>query len=148
MKLVNCGYLLFSLFLCVTANQSTTNRLPTNTKPQRYDITLITNIDRDEFDFTGIVKINLRVEENSNVITLNARQLTVNTVNLVTENGLTVKLNSVNFNPTTEILSISTQPILNKGSNYVLTIEYSGKLQTETDGFHRKSFVSANGKTR
>lgn len=45
MKLVNCGYLLISLFLCVTANQSIENHLPANHKGN--DLTL--DIDSDGF---------------------------------------------------------------------------------------------------
>lgn len=122
-------------------------RLPNNTKPINYDITLITNIDKNEFNFSGVAVISLQVLETSANITLHARQLTIKSVKLTTLSGIMIRLNPSTYDVTTEFLTIPTQNLY-KDMNYVLTIEYSGELRTDQFGFYRSSYVNSNGETK
>lgn len=122
-------------------------RLPNNTKPINYDITLITNIDKNEFNFSGVAVISLQVLETSANITLHARQLTIKSVKLTTLSGIMIRLNPSTYDATTEFLTIPTQNLY-KDMNYVLTIEYSGELRTDQFGFYRSSYVNSNGETK
>lgn len=123
-------------------------RLPNNTKPMNYDITLITSIDKNEFNFSGVAIIGLLVLETSSNITLHARQLTIKSVKLATTGGTMINLNPFTYNRTTEFLIISTQNQLLKDSNYILIIEYMGELRNDQFGFYRSSYVNSKGETK
>lgn len=123
-------------------------RLPNNTKPENYDITLITHIDENDFNFTGRVVITLRAIEASNNITIHARQLKIKSIELTTGSGTGVKLNSHTYDDITEFLVIPTQTELRAGTQYILTIEYAGILRTGSTGFYRGSYTNSKGETR
>lgn len=124
-------------------------RLPNNTKPESYDITLITNIDQNDFNFTGRVVITLRVLEASNNITIHARQLEIKTITLTTvASGMIINLHPHTYDNITEFLVIPTQTELKKDTQYILTVEYAGILRTGSSGFYRGSYTNSKGETR
>lgn len=123
-------------------------RLPNNTKPESYDLTLATSIDRNDFNFTGRVVVKLDVLEASHHITIHARQLTIKAIQLVTLSGCAIHLNPYTYDNVTEFLVIPTQTQLQKGTQYVLTVVYSGVLRTDRRGFYRASYVNAMGAIR
>lgn len=157
--------LLVSLIFCVVAkehrpiNQSPVYtldthiedvqfRLPNNTKPLSYDITIITKIDEDDFIFSGKVKINLHVLETSSKIILHARQLTIKSINLTMTSGFSIELSSFTYDATTEFLTIPTQIQLLKDASYTLIIDYIGELRADQFGFYRSSYVNSRGETK
>lgn len=123
-------------------------RLPNNTKPESYDITLITNIHEKEFSFSGRVAIKLVVLEASHNITIHARQLNIKTIDLSTISGTAIKLNPFTYDNVTEFLVIPTQSELQKDTIYVLTVEYAGELRPPCDGFYRTSYTNSKGETK
>lgn len=122
-------------------------RLPNNTKPNSYDITIATDIDRNEFGFSGRVVIDLIVLEPSFNITIHARQLDIKTISLVNPFGV-IHLNSHTHDNVTDHLVIPTQVQLEKDTPYTLTIEYSGVLRTDRLGFYRDTYINAKGETK
>lgn len=141
---------LFSVF--ISACQSATNevgyRLPNNTSPEHYEITLVTYIDENNFTFTGTVVIHVRALEKTPSITLHARQLTINSVKLESETRDDVKLDKFTYDKTTEFLTIPTMTQLEAGQKYVLTVQYTGELRADLFGFYRSSYVNSTGHTR
>lgn len=123
-------------------------RLPNNTKPESYDITISTNIDRNDFNFSGRVVMNLHVLEATHNITIHARQLNIKTIKLISTSGAVINLNPYIYNNITEFLVIPSQIELQTGTQYILTIEYAGVLRAGSFGFYRSSYISANGETR
>lgn len=123
-------------------------RLPNNTQPENYEITLVTNIDKYDFYFSGEVIINVRVSEASSYITLHARQLTIKTVKLVNKSGTVVDLNPFTYNVTTEFLTIPTRTQLQKDTNYILTVNYTGELRRDSFGFYKQFYVDSQGRTK
>lgn len=123
-------------------------RLPNNTKPDSYDITIATNIHRNDFSFSGRVVINLHVLEPSYNITIHARQLDIKAIRLVTSFGGVVYLNSHVHDNVTDHLFIPTQVQLQKDTQYILTVEYSGVLRTDRLGFYRDTYINAKGETK
>lgn len=122
-------------------------RLPNNTKPEHYAITLTTNIDKNEFSFTGEVIITLRALESTKNITLHQRQLTIDKVVLLLANGRQIKVN-YNYDKTTEFLEISVADELEKDQRYFLTINYRGELRTDSGGFYRSSYNNSKNEIR
>lgn len=149
------GFFLFCLQFCVVVSEkddASTNgisyRLPNNTKPENYDITITTNIDKNNFIFSGTVIIDIRVLEESSSITLHARQITINLVRLITKTGTAVKLNPFTYDPTTEFITIPTQSRLLKDTNYILTLGYVGVLRTDKRGFYATSYTNSKGEMK
>lgn len=131
----------------VEASQ-TDYRLPNNTKPESYDITIATGIDRNDFSFSGRVAIKLRVLQASYNITIHARQLTINTIKLVSPFSGVINLNQHAHNNITDHLVIPTQVQLQKDKQYILTVDYAGVLRTDLMGFYRNTYINAKGETK
>lgn len=153
------GFMLFSLLFRANAGQNINEtsvvsdkdikyRLPNNTEPVRYDIKIVTNIHENDFKFSGLVKIYLRVLESSDKITLHARQLTIETIKLTDSHGNSVELKNYKQDSVTDFLKISTEKVLLENERYTLTISYSGTLRTDQLGFHRLSYVNSKGETK
>lgn len=107
-------------------------RLPNDTKPETYDITIKTTVDEavdgDEtnFNFDGKVIINIKVLEDTNKITLHARQLII--TNIALKDGSTnIETDPYDYQIVPEFVVIPTKTTLQKDKNYELTIEYTGK---------------------
>lgn len=118
-------------------------RLPNNTIPLHYDLTLSTNIHRGDFVFDGRVRINIRVLEHSDTITLHYRQLVIRNVNLLHING-TVLQENVRFimSYPLEFLDISPSAPLAIDDELIVDISYTGILRNDGAGFIRSSYVN------
>lgn len=124
-------------------------RLPNNTRPLHYDITLATNIDRKEFNFTGIVRIELRALEDTNRITLHARQIVVTSFELTDASGQQIQAQGNNYDVRREFLSFTTTDTsLKANQNYFLTIHYTSELRQDLGGFYRTSYINSSGKKK
>lgn len=122
-------------------------RLPNNTRPVHYDIHLTTNIDKGDFDFTGVVAITLEALENTNNITIQYRQVTINDVKLVNaQTEQEINFDEPTYDEITEHFVVPLKTSLVKGTNYKLTIEYNATLRQDLAGFHRSSYKDDEGK--
>lgn len=155
---------LFCLFSVITANvivnkpyQSVANipdnevraenynyRLPNNTIPKFYNVSLVTRVDQNKFDFSGVVRIELLVLENSQKIVLHARQLTVVSMKLTDSFGRDVSI-SHDYDNVGEFLNILTSESLKAGEKYILEIAYVGELRNDRSGFYRSSYENEEG---
>lgn len=121
-------------------------RLPNETVPLAYDISLITRIDQAQFDFLGTVKITIFVVNTTRQVTVHSRQLTINRVQLFDDNNQSVELLPWYHNVVTEFLTIPTRNAdLLPGRQYHLEIEYAGELRTDNGGFYRSSYTNSEG---
>lgn len=122
-------------------------RLPNNTIPQTYDITLTLALESNQFDFNGTVKIQIKALETTSNITLHMRQLSIATIKLEDKsNNQDIDFEPYTYDTVTEFVIIPTQ--LEKDKIYLLTITYMGELRTDNHGFYRSSYVNANSMTR
>lgn len=122
-------------------------RLPKSSIPTNYDITLWTTVDTGERKFTGIVKIDIEIKENSDIITLHNRRLdidyaSVKLINTFTEVEYEI---SVNEDTAREFVFIdsSIRPLV-AGENFRVEISYTGELQLGTSGFYRSSYIESS----
>ena len=67
-----------------------TYRLPNNSIPLRYDLWLKTEVDKEISDFSGRVKIHIKVLEPTQIITLHMRQIYIAKVDLLDVSGALV----------------------------------------------------------
>ncbi len=126
----------------------TTYRLPNNTLPNSYDVTLRTWIHEGNFLFNGSIRINISIVESTNTITLHHRYLTIDDVRLWSESGAAVPVLSYSYNTTFEFFSVSMQDTLSIGETYSLDIDYNGTLRSDEGGFYRSSYVADDGTRR
>lgn len=120
-------------------------RLPNNTKPEFYNISLVTFVNRNEFNFSGVVQINVLVIEDSRNITLHARQLTIEKVQLTDIGGNAIDDATFDYNISTEFLTVTTDRTLLTGEKYILKVFYYGELRDDLQGFYRSSYVDEHG---
>lgn len=129
------------------------HRLPNNTRPISYDIHITTKIHtQTDFDFTGQVAIRLVVAEASRTITLHQRYLTIGKASLVLASrpDTPIALDPFENNYSKEFLTfiLSTDDLI-VGSEYILTISYSGSLRRwDRSGFYASSYRADDGSKR
>lgn len=125
-------------------------RLPNNTIPEHYEISLETRIHQSNFTFTGSVKITVRALEATKNITIHARQL------IIKESEYTLQPDGVQFpmevhmsaDKTTEFLVFTVPKGLEKDKRYHLFILFTGELRSDMAGFYRSSYVNSKKETR
>lgn len=123
-------------------------RLPNNTKPEHYDLTLNTRVDQNDFNFSGRVVIKLRALEESPNITIHARQLKIEAIKLVTISGAPINLNPYTYDNITEFLVIPSQSKLQRDAQYILFVDYSGVLRAGGHGIYRSSYTNSKGELK
>jgi aminopeptidase N len=124
--------------------------LPNDTRPIRYDIELKTWVDQGEFEFTGNVRIHLRVEEaHTNTITIHSYQQMILRVELRRLDGRVVPTFPHQYDSIFEFLTMQIRSgFLLQHEEFILEIDYTGVLRTDEAGFYRSSYVNEAGETR
>lgn len=121
-------------------------RLPNNTRPEAYEVSLKTDIADGNFNFSGEVEIRVNVLEESNFITLHQRQLEIVSARLTGEDEEEIPLADFSYDSVTEFLTFTTvDRKFAVGEKLFLTIKYTGELRSDGAGFYRSSYDS-NGK--
>lgn len=124
-------------------------RLPNNTRPVHYDIWLSTAVHEADFRFNGTVHIRFRTLEPSRSITLNFKQIIINQADLLNVNGIIIQNNLQTIGDVvTELVTFYFVNELPENQEFVISIEYSGELRTDSYGFYRGSYVDENGHQR
>lgn len=122
-------------------------RLPNETYPIHYDITLKTDIHMGIFLFFGTVDIHLKVKSFTNKITVHQRQLSIISVALFTKDGIPVPDITYNYIENVEFLEITSPWVLQADEEFLLKIVYQGTLRTDNAGFYRSSYQNPQGAT-
>lgn len=127
----------------------TTYRLPNNSIPLHYDLFITTDIDKGIFDFTGTVKIHVRIVDESQEIILHYRQTTIDIINLLSLDGTTIVAGNLTYEqiPVYDFLVISLPNPVYPSDELLLEIKYSAIHRSDGGGFYRGSYVDRNGVT-
>lgn len=121
-------------------------RLPNNTVPENYNISLRTWINEGNFTFTGTVTIDVRPTEPTDFITVHQEGFNIGDIRLFSEDG-DIPIEPAEYNATLDFLTIPTSVNLNPRQRYSLRIEYTGTLRDDDLGFYRSSYVNDSGVT-
>lgn len=120
-------------------------RLPSNVEPLHYNLSISSNIHLGELEFSGEVKIKLKVLEPTSTITLHHRYLTILKVDLLRGTGGSIQSNiEPSYIPETEFLQITPRLPLTVDSEVWIVISYTGNLRDDRKGFYRSSYVDTN----
>lgn len=125
-------------------------RLPNETYPEHYDITLTTNVHTGEKPFQGVVVIDIIVESTTKNIVLHARQLDIIRVTIADPStGVAEELSTV-YELEREFLTLASNSgkQFAAGTKWKLTITYSGNLRDDNGGFYLSKYFDDEGNDR
>lgn len=132
--------LLTVLATSVFAQDFTTYRLPNNTRPETYDISIRTRIDQSISTFTGSVRIGIVAVESTNFIRLHHAVERLESVTVLTADEVPITIGDLSYNGQYDFLTI---PIvgnnLTEGARYFVDIDYVG-MMNYFSGFYRSSY--------
>lgn len=112
-------------------------RLPNDTKPETYNISLRTGISKGEFNYNGFISINILVVNATREVTIHSQALNIQSVRLSNDTG-SIDLLPWRSNNVTDFLIIPTKSAeLFPGSRYRLDLKFSGELRNRSRGFYR-----------
>lgn len=124
-------------------------RLPNDTIPLNYNLTIRTNIHQGDFVFDGQVRINIRVLEPTETITIHYRQLIIRNVNLLNTDGSVLQQDAhYRMTHNVEFLEIFSSTPLVAGQELIVEVLYNGILRTDFAGFFRTSYVDPDSNQR
>ena len=121
-----------------------TTQLPRNVQPTNYDIEVVPNAETMTFD--GKVRINIDVLEPTDRIVLNAVDMSFANVQLGRTNGKNLKPKT-GIDAAAQTATFTFDQPLPVGS-YLLSMDYSGKINTQANGLFALDYDSEAGKQR
>jgi len=119
-------------------------RLPKTVSPSHYDLSLHPNL--TTLDFTGVVRIQLDVHEDTSAIVLHAKQMQVSKVWLLAPEGAR-PLRVLEY-PRFHQLALLSNSVLTKGRRYEVQLEFAANLSDSFHGFYKSSYHSSRGEVR
>ncbi|XP_055604773.1 aminopeptidase N-like [Uranotaenia lowii] len=122
-------------------------RLPLEVTPRHYDLEVHTHLgdDNEGFRFEGRVKILVTANSDTNVVTLHAKNLTLDEDGIRVElNGREVPVASLTIQDETDFIIIQTRRKLLTGKNYTISIPFEADFGTAPVGYYRSSYESSD----
>uniref|UniRef100_A0A3Q0R2Z2 Aminopeptidase n=1 Tax=Amphilophus citrinellus TaxID=61819 RepID=A0A3Q0R2Z2_AMPCI len=119
-------------------------RLPQTVTPVHYDLSLHPNL--TTLDFTGVVRIELDVHEDTNTVILHAKQIKISSVHLLAPEG--IKPLQVLEYPRFHQLALLSDSVLTKGRKYEVQLAFAANLSDSFHGFYKSSYRTSSGEVR
>ncbi|RVE67888.1 hypothetical protein OJAV_G00086310, partial [Oryzias javanicus] len=119
-------------------------RLPKTISPLHYDLSLHPNL--TTLDFTGVVRIDLDVHEDTSVVILHAKKMHISSALLLAPEGMRV-LQVLEY-PRSHQLALMSDLVLTKGRNYAVQLEFAANLSDSYHGFYKGSYRTSSGEVR
>lgn len=117
-----------------------TTQLPRNVRPSHYDLAFTP--DADKMAFTAKVKIAIEVVEPTSTVTLQAAELTFAKAQIAGQGAASIKVDDA-----AQTAAFTFAKVLPKGQ-YVLEIDYAGKIYTQAAGLFALDYDTEAGKKR
>ncbi|XP_034728016.1 endoplasmic reticulum aminopeptidase 1b [Etheostoma cragini] len=119
-------------------------RLPKTISPFHYDLTIHPNL--TTLHFTGVVRIQLDVHEDTSIIVLHAKQMQISNVWLLAPEG--VRPLQVLEYPRFHQLALLSDSVLTKGRRYEVQLGFAANLSDSFHGFYKSSYLTSSGEVR
>ncbi|XP_055597305.1 LOW QUALITY PROTEIN: aminopeptidase N-like [Uranotaenia lowii] len=115
-------------------------RLPDNTFPLKYDVTL--SVDLAKSSFSGTVRIALNATRNTDNVTLNVRDLNILATKLTAVDGTGAELRIMGYvmQNDSEMVSFRIDGQLNANRAYQLDIDFTGAIKNDLKGLYKSSY--------
>ncbi|KAI8976962.1 peptidase family M1-domain-containing protein [Pilobolus umbonatus] len=117
--------------------------LPNHVHPTHYHLELAPHL--DTFDFDGTVKINLYVNNETSNITLNALEITFESVVMIVDKTNRHTATDIQLDHTLDRVTFVFDTVFKKESQPELHIHYKGILNDQMVGFYRSSYTDTAG---
>ena len=121
------------------------HRLPTDVRPDKYDVTLEPDLER--FTFSGKETVSLQVAAPTSRIELNAAELVITSAEMTLPDGSVVKASSITTDEGTERASFTFDREFLAGAAR-LHLAFTGTLNDQLRGFYRSEYEGPDGKPR
>lgn len=119
-------------------------RLPKTVFPVHYDLSIHPNL--TTLDFSGAVRIQLDVREDTKTIVLHAKQMQVSNVFLLSPEGVR-PLKVLEYHRFHQLALVS-DTTLTKGRKYEVHMEFAANLSDSFHGFYKSSYHTSTGEVR
>ncbi|KAL6465983.1 hypothetical protein MHYP_G00261160 [Metynnis hypsauchen] len=122
-------------------------RLPQAASPLHYDLLIHPNL--TSLDFSGSVKIQVKVHEETNTIVLHSKDLNITKAALLASaegEGQIVKV--LEYPAYQQIALVSDSTVLKKGGVYFIELEFVAKLSENFNGFYKSTYRTREGEER
>lgn len=119
-------------------------RLPKTVFPLHYDLALHPNL--TTLDFTGVVRIQLDVQEDTSTVVLHAKHMQISSVILLAPEG--VRPLQVLEYPRFHQLALLSDKVLTKGRKYEVQLTFAANLSDNFHGFYKSSYRTSTGEVR
>ncbi|KAG5680227.1 hypothetical protein PVAND_009750 [Polypedilum vanderplanki] len=123
-----------------------TYRLPNDSLPLSYDLTIKTEIHRKNLNFVGNVKIHVQIQNRTKKLTLHYHGIVIDFVDLLTVNRNEMIARNLTLHklPKFDFLIILLPREFNPNEEFILNISYHGKLTKSKLGFFYSSYLDYN----
>lgn len=120
-------------------------RLPNDTAPIFYSVSLQTAVHNGDRAFSGTTRIQVFIREETSVITLHAYQMTILSAAIVTATGDNIPGVEFIEEPDLEFVRILSPLPLPVTSIFTVVIEHTGLLREDDGGFYMSSYEGPTG---
>nr|CAD7397313.1 unnamed protein product [Timema poppensis] len=123
-------------------------RLPGNILPLHYNISLIPDLDTENFTFTGEITIRFRGVKDTTTIVLHMNDTVVDEDSMIIrdlKSNLTISMIFTEYNEDNHFYTIHPGGFIYSGMEYELAFKYEGNLRDDMQGLFRSSYVTKDG---
>ena len=121
-------------------------RIPKNIRPLHYDLFLHPNLTSLKYD--GKLTISLKCFEVTNRIIFHMKDLKMDQIKVVNEGKTEIKVKDVSENKERNLVILELDEKLEKDKEYYLSMDFSGKLSDNMEGFYKSEYTTKSGEKR
>lgn len=120
-------------------------RLPTDTRPLLYDLTLLPDLTRGLYK--GFVNITIEIDNTRNDVVIHSKNLTISEITLTDSDNRRLQILIVKEIVEDEIIVITTKKMITPGI-YYLFLRFDGLMFGKFRGFYRSQYRTSAGEIR
>lgn len=120
-------------------------RLPNDTRPLFYDLTLLPDLTRGLYK--GYVNITVEIDSTRNDVVIHSKNLTISEITLMNSQSKRLQILIVKEIVDDEAIVVTTKKMITPGI-YYLFLRFDGRMFGKFRGFYRSQYRTSNGEIR